>query len=263
MNYDSDKKSFMFTPNIRCSGNLGKVEFDTTVEPYAGTFREVSDFNIPLGTHNDVAFNLLYGYSGFTSPNVWSFNNNIALKSTYKEVVISFGVNESELFDKDSKLPKGGSFKSSFVREANKDTQVLGGLDLGLALFPFKVTSVYLHGGLNYLKKHRIDIKGGAEVKEVSVEENKTERKFEHTFNISGNINLNNSVDVYGDLNVQESSGKFIPSYSVAAEFQADKDTKIKGKASNDGKFIFSYLHTFGILQFGFVSSVRKYIKNI
>ena len=45
--------------------------------------------------------------------------------------------------------------------------------------------------------------------------------------------------------------------FAVAAEYDVDPKTKLKAKASCNGDLVMSYLHTYGVCNFGFVSRVN------
>jgi hypothetical protein len=205
--------------------------------------------------------------NSFVGPKAWSWDNKLQLRTAYKNSVLSVGVEGLDVFA-ESKVPKIASIETSVIHDVNHDVRLYGGLSFGVNVHPFRLQTASILAGVNYLSHHRLVVvaKGeGCMVKVPGDKSQNIEDKEEFKFGcpsvrVMGRSKVNDSLEAYCELNLKkECNTKDVcceKSLSVAAEYEVDSKTKLKAKASCNGDLVLSYLHSYGVCNFGFVSRV-------
>jgi len=200
-------------------------------------------------------------------------NSKVHLRTNWKNLVVSAGVEDFDVLDETNRLPKVGSLQTSYIHDLNKDLRLYGGLNLAVNLHPFNIGRGHLLAGFNYLRKYRVVVVGGGNFCDVVTkgdasknEADKTERKICSDLRVLGTAKINSSLLARGELNLSKGccEGEELKKCAtLAAEYEVDSKTRLKAKADCTGGLVVSYLHSYGVCNFGFVSRVRIIIYNI
>ncbi len=224
-----------------------------------------------LGEHKDLSFNLFWNSNSLISPNTWSLVNKLHLRTNYKNWVASAGVEDWEVFG-GNRVPKGVSANVSHIHDVDDNTRIYGGFNAGVKVSPFNFAYGYLLAGFYLKKKHRLVVVAGGNSCQVTVpgdksknEEDKVENKIYPSVSVIGRtLCCCDSLETVGEVNVTkgccEEAVKNV-NWAVGMEYQADKATKIKVRACSGGDFVASYLHSYGVCDFGFISKVKLIFK--
>ena len=184
-------------------------------------------------------------------------------------MVVSAGVEDWDIFNKDNRAPKVASLNTSCIHDLNNDVRLYGGANFGVNVHPFRMQHGHLLAGFNYLRKHRLVVVAGGNYCDVLVpgdksknEEDKNEVRLCQDVKLRGRTRVNDKLQIMGEAELQKGccdGSKWDHSFAVAAEYAVDPKTTLKAKASCDGNLVLSYLHSYGVCNFGFVSRVIYY----
>lgn len=192
-----------------------------------------------------------------------------------------------DVFDHAHRLPRQAGLRTSYIHDLNADTRLYGGLNLGVGLSPFRLQHSYLLAGFNYLRKHRAVLVAGGNFLEMLVkgdssknEKDSTQYSLWPAVSLTVSSEVNDKLKVGAELNVTKGceeelkcegskagakewaknclkSIKNCDYYLAAvAEYEVDKNTNLKLKVTNANDLVLSYLHSYGVCNFGFVSKV-------
>jgi len=213
-----------------------------------------------------------------------SLNNKVYLRTNYKNLNVSAGVENMDVFDHANRLPKLAGLRTSYIHDVNADTRVYGGLNLGFGLSPLRLGQINLLAGFNYLRKHRAVLVAGGKFCEMQVKGDSSKNEKESTqyllcktVGLTVSSEVNDKLKVGAELNVSQGCeeekkcegskadakecGKNVLKncdYKLAAvaEYEVDKNTNLKLKVTSENDLVLSYLHSYGVCNFGFVSKV-------
>ena len=262
MNYCKCQNTYCFVPVWKAEGSQGKIEFESEGTPEDGGYRKDSKVTIDLGSQKDLDFSLYWQANSLISPNRWSLNNKVNLRTALKNHVLSLGVENWDLFDAESKrMPRGFTIATSTIHDQDANTRLYGGLSAGFNLSPLKFSYGYALAGLNYLRKHRFVVVAGGEKSGEGENE-----KLVPSVKALVRSKVNNDIDVYAELNYKKGiKGECAEGENscfndvlgfVAAEYRIDPKTRIKARACCKGELVLAFLHSYGVCNFGFVSRV-------
>ncbi len=211
-----------------------------------------------LGDHKDFSFDIFANVNKLLNANNRSLLNKVHLRTSYKNAVFSAGVEDWDIHDVESgRLPKKLSFNTSYIHDQNENLRLYAGAKFGIG----KTTGYgFILGGFNYLRKYRlVVVAGGDGTKTVIKNENENsmvEYKFSPSVKVIARSMLSDKLETHAELNVNKCGEKFVPESAVAAEYSVDSKSKIKGRICSQGDIVWSYLHNFGIINFGIFTRV-------
>jgi hypothetical protein len=262
------------------SGSCGdRVSFEAASTFKDGTERKQSNTLVHLADQKDFSF-YLYSDNDFSvGPSGWSsVFKKVHLRTLYKNLVVSAGVDDWNLFDSSNRLPRGFSINTTYIHDHNSDVRVFAGADVSTRL-PFHVNSFQALLGLNFKKKHRLIVSGGAQLEETTIAGDKSKNEEEKKGNpvfvpevrVIGTSKVNDKLYFQGELKVRkykdevekkENKDKcsccenYSHSLTIAKEYVFDEKNRMKTKVQSDGNLFFSFLHSYGLIDFGFVANV-------
>jgi len=231
-----------------------------------------------LGTHKDFTFNFFVKADQLITSNKWILNNKVHLRANYKNAVISAGFEDWDLHDKLSgRLPKVFSLNSTYIHDLNNETRLYTGFNASVNIIKKTNESGslgygYVLGGFNYLRKHKLiaiigcktcDVFNENNLNNVNNENNEKEdintntyiNKLSTSLRLMGNSKFNDSIDIYSELNINKDANSK-QGLTIATQYKIDSKTKLKAKIDSNGELIMSYLHNYGVWNFGFNSRV-------
>jgi hypothetical protein len=261
-------KTHCFQPSLKVYGKWSdRLEFASVQEPKDGGSLSNNKLNVALGEHKDMSFDLVMGNTKLLTADTWSLNNRVHLRTSYKNAVVSVGVEDMDLCDATARYPKTASVNYSYIHDVNTNARVYVGMNGRVNTVPFGLNSGYLLAGLNYLRKHRVVVVAGAEHCMVNTVGDKTKGEQDSQTNtlcpnvtVTARSKVNDSLVVHGEFShsMQTNNGVsgFVQQFAVAGECEVDSKTKLKARADSNGDLVVSYLHSYGVCNFGFVSRV-------
>lgn len=274
------ENSNLFSPEVKVSGSYeDKVTFEATSTFQDGTETKNANTLVHLVDQKDLSFYLFSESEFKVGPSGWSsVFKKLHLRTLFKNLVVSAGVDDWNLFDSNNRLPSGFSLNTTYIHDHNSDVRVFAGADVSTRL-PLHVNGFQALLGLNYKKQHRLIVSGGAQLQETTIpgdkskseEDKKGDPVFVPEVRVIGTSKVNDKLYFQGELKVRKYKDEvekkankdncsccenYSHSLTLAKEYVFDEKNRMKTKVQSDGNLFLSFLHSYGLVDFGFVANV-------
>ena len=177
LNYDAEQKTNLVSPSFKLSGTVGPVDFESVVTPENGGVKKETNLVWSIGDHKEFSFGLFFSGTNVWNPDTFSANKRVHLRTSYKNMVVSAGVEDWDVFNKDNRAPKVASVNTSYIHDLNNDVRLYGGLNFGVNVHPFRMQHGHLLAGFNYMHKHRLVVVAGGNFCDVLVSGDKSKNE--------------------------------------------------------------------------------------
>lgn len=248
--------------NIKTTGSFDRVEFESNVVPEDGSYRKTSELVFDLGRQKDVNLGLYLRTSTLFSSSRWSWDNRLNLRAAYRNAVFSLGVEEWDLFA-ESRAPRQVQVSATNIHDHNADLRLYMGVKTGVSIKHLHPEYLYVLGGFNFKRNHKFIVNAGfsaVEATKVVDGKEETSRALRKNVLLTSRSRVNDNLESYGELNVSQFNNQLEKSWALANEYTFDKKNRIKTKVTSDKDLVVSFLHSYGVCNFGFITKVRIFI---